>query len=254
MTTGLSKKVIRMAAAEDPPVEGCVAVFGASSGIGLATAEALTKSTTVVALSRREPSGAVGAGGIRYIACDVRDNAQVTEFFRSHGDRVTAVVNCAGVGAYAPLGDDFAEYWKEIVETNLLGCAHILSNVLRFARNCRHVIAIGSLAAYRASATPGNDMYSASKAGMARCVKDFRLRLREAGNPMRVTLLTPGFVEGTGFGEHFFRSQPDATQDLFAEFGGLRPTDVADVIEWCLTQPAHVDVSEVVVRPLLQTN
>lgn len=227
---------------------GAIAIFGASSGVGLAAARLLSAHHVVHAVARWSAGGAATGPYVKH-ACDVRDAAAVTALFRANGADFDAVVFCVGTGAYAPLDDDFPDYWKEIIETNLLGFFHVASGIWRHASACRHLVVIGSLAGERLSRTPGNEVYGASKAGLARAVADLRTRLREAGRMTRVTLITPGFVAGTGFGASYFRSRPEAEHDLFGETKGMAPIDVARAIVWCLDQPEGVEVNEIVIRP-----
>lgn len=229
-----------------------ILIFGASSGIGLATASlAAAESWRVVAASRRGVTPGLESPLVRAERCDVRDYEAVCDLVGAHAD-ADAVVNCAGVGAYAPLGRDMAPYWRDIVDTTLLGCIHVLSATLRLARACPIVAIVGSLAGQRPSPTEGNDVYAAAKAGMARAVADFRLRLRQQGNAMKVALVVPGFVEGTDFGRTYFRSAEGEGRDLYAGFPSLTPADVARTLWWCLNQPDTVDIGTVVVRPLMQ--
>ena len=196
-------------------------VFGASSGIGLATVTRMACRMNVIAASRRGITPGLDDQTVRAVRCDVRDYTEVCALLKTVSGDVQAVINCAGVGAYAPLDEKMPEYWREIVETNLLGCAHVISATQRLAPSCRHLVMIGSLAGSRPSATVGNDVYAAAKAGVARMVEDFRLRLRQTNNTMKVSLIVPGFVEGTDFGRTYFRSREDKRCDIFANFPSL---------------------------------
>lgn len=225
-------------------------VVGASSGVGLATVQLLSEKNSLIALSRTKPMEG-SEEDVDYIRCDVRDATQVLKLFRQIGQTLNAVVNCVGVGAYAPIEGDFAAYWKDIIDTNLLGSLHVMSGILQYAPNCTHLVTIGSLASSRSSATPGNEVYGASKAGLARVVCNFREKVRAQGRGMRVSLITPGYIRNTEFTQSYFRSEPALQEDLLSECPSLRPEEVAEAISWCLSLPPNVEVSEVILRPTL---
>lgn len=232
-----------------------VAVFGASSGVGLALVQRLALHGAVTAVSRRGPPEAersAETGTVRWLPCDVRDAEQIDRLFARHGDDFEMVVNCVGIGAYAPFEQGFAPYWQDIVSTNLLGAVHILAATAKRAPRCSHVLGVGSLAARRPSPTPGNDVYAASKLAFERLHEDFRLRLHQDGRTMKVTVVTPGFIGNTDFGHTFFRSAPDLARDLYTAFQPLQPDDVAASVEWCLARPDHVEITGLTLRPMGQ--
>lgn len=229
---------------------GTALVFGASAGIGLATARRLAGRLRVVGASRR---GRCDVAGVLPVVCDLRCYDQVATAFAAAGPDVACVVNSVGVGFYAPLEGDHAAEWREMLETNVLGLLNVVSCLLRSTPACRHFVQVGSLAAYRPSRTPGNLVYGASKAAALPIMAELRRSLRAAGNPMKVTLVSPGFVGGTEFGEAFFRAAPDQARDILATgFSSLTANQVATAIDDILQADANVDVSEMVLRPVGQ--
>lgn len=225
-------------------------VFGGSSGVGREAVLRLGQLGSVVAASRRGTVAGAGGLPVSPVVCDVRSYAEVCSAVARAGDGPwRAVVNCAGTGAFAPLDEDFALYWREIVETNLLGCLHVLSAAVRHPAGCRDIVTVGSLAACRPSRTPGNDVYAATKAAVHRSVEDFRLRLRKDGPRSRLTLIAPGFIQGTDFGPQYFRSSPERATPLFGDFPGLDAGDVADAIVHAIRAPTHMEYGMIVLRP-----
>lgn len=228
-------------------------VFGGSSGIGAAVAERLARAgSPVVAASRR--GAAAGHAGVAAAACDVRDGESVARVLR---DAVSAggvdwVVNAAGVGFYAPVLGRFAPQWRAIIDTNIVGMLNVLAQLRELQRPVRHFVQVGSLAGSRPSRTPGNDVYAATKATGAMLLARFRAELRAAGVLTRTTLITPGYVGGTDFGENFFQHAPDKKEAIFSRFTPLSPVDIAMTIEYVLAQPGHIELSEIVVRPVEQ--
>lgn len=228
-----------------------IIIFGGSSGIGSATSKLLSSEYDVLIASRTPPPESLS--DCQWVRCDVTDSEDVSTFMSGLEPTVFAVINCAGSGVYSPFNMDFASYWKMIVDTNLLGALHVSCATSEFHSECEHLITVGSIAAKRPSPTPGNDVYAAAKQAVARTMDDLRIRLRAQSSTLRVTTITPGFVEGTKFGKDFFRSAPDQTTQLYGAFRSLQPEDVAQSIYWCLSQPTHVEISDIIIRPREQS-
>ncbi|MGH3925721.1 MAG: SDR family oxidoreductase [Pseudonocardiaceae bacterium] len=230
----------------------CV-VFGGSSGIGAAVASLMAEQGChVVAASRRAtvPPGTKAAPE----RCDVRDAGSVARVLQDtlDGGGIDWIVYAVGVGYYAPIDERFAPQWRDILDTNFLGTLTVLAQVRMLPTPIRHFVQIGSLAGTRPSQTPGNDVYSATKAACALLLARHRAELRADGVPTKITLITPGYVGDTDFGRNFFAHAPDRRQSILDRFPPLSPADVARTVGYALTQPDHVELSEIVVRPIEQ--
>lgn len=228
-------------------------VFGGSSGIGAAVVSALTAAgSTVFAASRR----ATAPGGVTTdpIRCDVRDTGQVTDVLCRLQDTggVDWIVNAAGVGFYAPIRGGFSPQWRDILDTNVLGTLNVLAQARALPRQPGHIVQIGSLAGTRPSQTPGNDVYAAAKAGAAQLLLRHREQLRRDGIRTRLTLITPGYVGDTDFTANYYAHAPEHRRPLLDRFTPLTPCDVARVVVYALATPEHVELSEIVVRPVGQ--
>ena len=216
-------------------------ITGASSGIGAATAREAAAAGWRLALAARS-SGKLDAlveelGSERTLALsvDVTDFAaqermveQVTERF----GRLDAVFANAGTGGQ-PGGFSGApiESWQTMLDVNVLGVAYTLRASLAALKASRgHVLLTGSVAGRR---TLAGSMYSATKWAVSAIGYGLREELRGSG--VRVTLIEPGMVD-TPF---FDSEKPDA----------LRPEDVARSALYALSQPATVDVHEIMVLP-----
>jgi NADP-dependent 3-hydroxy acid dehydrogenase YdfG len=216
-------------------------ITGASSGIGAATARAAVEAGFRVALAARskdaldELAGELGPDYAAAYKCDVTDYAAQEKLVQDVVERfgsLEAVFANAGVGG-EPGGFSGApvESWRRIVDVNILGVAYTLRAALPHIRKARgHVLITGSVAGRRT--LPGS-MYSASKWAVSAIGYNLRDELRGTG--VRVTLIEPGIVD-TPF---FDTPKPD----------GLRDTDVAKTVVFALTQPAGVDVHELMVLP-----
>jgi len=146
--------------------------------------------------------------------------------------RIDAVFANAGTGG-APGGFSGApvESWKAMVEVNILGVAYTLRASLAEVRKARgHVVLTGSVAGRR---TLAGSMYSATKWAVSAIGYGLREELRGSG--VRVTLLEPGMVDTPFFDD----PKPDA----------LKSDDTARAVLYALTQPAHVDVHELMILP-----
>jgi NADP-dependent 3-hydroxy acid dehydrogenase YdfG len=228
-------------------------VFGASSGIGGAVAAlAAEQGGHVLAFSRR----GTAPSGVRITALrgDVRDPADVDRAFRAAQDHggLDWVVNAAGVGFFAPVEERFAQQWQDILNTSVLGTLNILARASTLHPSLSHFVQIGSLAGARPSQTPGNDVYSAAKAAVALLLRRHRARLRVKGILTRVTLVTPGYVGGTDFGRNFFAHAPDQKVPILDRFEPLSAADIAEAVYYALTRPYHLELSEIVIRPVEQ--
>ncbi len=177
-------------------------ITGASSGIGRSLARRLAGGEAVALAARRrelldtlveeiERSG----GRALAIACDVTDRQAVRDAVRHAEDRLgpaTRLVANAGGGEPTNVDDFTAAHIAAVVDLNLIGVANCIEAVLpgMLERRAGHLVAIGSLAAYRG--LPGAAAYSAAKAGLTNMMESLRIDLRPRG--VDVSVIAPGFV------------------------------------------------------------
>lgn len=236
-----------------------IAITGASSGIGRATALALAaRGATVVLGARRSDRVEQLAGEIRErggravaLATDVRRrddlirmvDTAVTEF-----GQLDVLVNNAGIGPISPLDDLRVDEWDDMIDVNLRGVLHGIAAALPVFRRqgFGHLVTVASTAAYRT--VPGQAVYSATKTAVRTVCEGLR---QEVGDTIRVTVVSPGFVH-TDFVNAV--ADPDARAALLAsrDAMALDPAAIADAIAYAVTQPDQVDVNEIVVRPTAQ--
>jgi NADP+-dependent farnesol dehydrogenase len=227
-------------------------IVGGSSGVGFALAQRLVESGSAVTVLSR---GGGGPEQARRAIADIRDFAAleraVAEAIEHHP--VNFVVNCAGVGFYAPMGEDHSATWNEILETNVTGVLNLISVVERVLDDLADFVHVSSMAAHRASATPGNVCYSAAKAAARVVVEEHRRLSRAAGRSGRVSMISPGFISDTEFGRRFFeRAEGEKAQPLFDGFKSLAADEVAALVEMVLALPPNVEVGDFLVRPTEQ--
>jgi NADP-dependent 3-hydroxy acid dehydrogenase YdfG len=219
-------------------------ITGASSGIGAATARHAAAAGWRLALAARSQDRLQSlaeelGGGERAIAvqCDVTDwDAQqrlVADTLEAFGQLDAAFAN-AGFGGPRGFLNDTPEHWREMVLTNVYGAALTLrATIPALKQSSGHVLLTSSVAGRRA--LPGS-MYSCTKHAVTAMGEAARQDLHGSG--IRVTLIEPGMVDTP-----FFDNRP---QDA------LHDDDIARAVIYAISQPPHVNVNEILVRPTAQ--
>jgi NADP-dependent 3-hydroxy acid dehydrogenase YdfG len=243
-------------------LDGKVAVVtGASSGIGEATAIALAaEGAQLVITARREERLTDVAARIRErggqclpLRLDVTDEAQVKQMAaRAEAEfgKVDILVNNAGVMLLGPIGGADTEDCRRMVNTNVLGlmyCTHALLPLLERQKS-GHIVNISSVAGRTARA--GAAVYNATKWAVGAFSEALRQEVYRNG--VRVTIIEPGAVT-TELLDHI--TVPKVKADMQAWVGSLtalRSEDIANAIVYAVTQPQHVNVNEILIRPTEQ--
>ena len=219
-------------------------ITGASTGIGAATARHAARAGYRVVLAARSEDRLAGlaeelGGDARALAvrCDVGEwsdqEAMVARTLEAYGRIDVAFAN-AGFGAPRGFGASTPEHWKSMVLTNVYGAALTIRATMAALKDSRgHLLLTGSVAGRRA--LPGS-LYSATK--FAVCAMGESARQELNGTGVRVTLINPGMVDTP-----FFDDRPERA---------LADDDVAGAVMFAVSQPAHVDVNEILVRPTAQ--
>jgi NADP-dependent 3-hydroxy acid dehydrogenase YdfG len=226
----------------DQPV---LVITGASTGIGAATARRAAEFGYRVVLAARsedklralaeELGGDDSALASR---CDVTSWDDQQSLVRTALDRfgrIDAFFANAGFGAKRGFLEESVEHWKSMIDTNVLGAALSIRAVLPHfrERNAGHMILTSSIAGRRV--LPGS-LYSCTK--FAVTAMGEALRQEVSDTDIKVTLIEPGAVDTP-----FFENAPREALD---------PDDIARAVMFALTQPPHVDVNELLVRPIHQ--
>jgi NADP-dependent 3-hydroxy acid dehydrogenase YdfG len=221
-------------------------ITGASSGIGEATARRAVEAGYSVVLGARsidrlEALARELGGEEKAIAlgCDVAewaDQEALVEVALDRFGRLDVALANAGFGAKRGFLEETPEFWKSMVLTNVYGAALTIRATLPSLKESKgHLLLTGSVAGRRA--LPGS-LYSATKWAVTAMGEAARLELNGTG--VRVTLIEPGSVDTP-----FFDNPPA---------GALKPDDIARAILYAVSQPSHVDVNELLVRPTQQEN
>jgi 3-hydroxy acid dehydrogenase / malonic semialdehyde reductase len=233
-------------------------VTGASSGIGRATALALARAGARVALGARrldrveEVAGELPGEGHLARPLDVIDGTSCRSFVESAigaFDKVDILVNNAGLAlGRTAIAEGSDEDDRVMWETNVLGLVRMTRLVLPHMEDWRgHVVNLGSWAGREAYVYGG--MYVGSKYAVRALT--YLLRKELVGR-VRVSTVDPGMVGETEFSDVRFRGDRERKRAVYEGVRYLTPEDVADCILWVATRPAHVNVDEIVVKPLQQ--
>jgi NADP-dependent 3-hydroxy acid dehydrogenase YdfG len=241
----------------DQPLAGRVAaITGASSGIGEATALALSRAGAAVALGARRRDRLEGLAGRLEGPCSIhevdvadedRARAFVEDAEREHGG-LHVLVNNAGVMLLGPVDGADTSEWRRMLEVNLwamLVCTHAALPLIARSGG-GDIVNISSVAGRRADA--GGAVYNMTKFGVYGFSEALRQEALHAG--IRVTVVAPGHVATELQGHNrnpLVRQALERAREQIGEV--LRAEDVADGILYALSRPRHMCLNEVLVRP-----
>ncbi len=246
----------------DGPLEGRVAVItGASSGIGEATALALSRAGAAVALGarRRDRLEALadrldGPASVHEV--DLTDEAAARGFVEAaeaeHGG-LHILINNAGLMLLGPVSGADVSDWRRMLDVNLwalLVCTHAALPLLKRSGG-GDIVNVSSVAGLRANA--GAAVYNMTKFGVHGFSEALRQEALHSG--IRVTTVAPGFVETELQGHNRSPVVRRAMENAREKIGEvLKAEDIADGVLYAVSRPTHVCVNEVVVRPTGQAN
>jgi len=237
-------------------------VTGASSGIGEATAWALAQHGVKVALAGRRKDRLgnlkkrIGDHGGEAAICQTdvtnRDEVQTAarQTLKKWG-RIDILVNNAGVMLLSFMDKLKVDEWMRMVEVNIKGVLHGIAAVLPIMREQGggHIVNISSDAGNKVF--PGSAVYSGTKAAVNWISEGLRFELAREKMPIRITIILPGAVT-TELAKQI--SDPDVLEIFRTspQFHFMKAEDVAAAVVYALTQPPHVDVNQILVRPTEQ--
>ncbi|TPN28886.1 SDR family NAD(P)-dependent oxidoreductase [Mesorhizobium sp. B2-3-3] len=230
-------------------------VTGASSGEATATALAAAGAKVAVAARRADRLEALAAriekagGAALRVEADVTRNDDITavvEMVVAEWGRLDILVNNAGVMLLSPAAEATLEDWRQMVELNLLALMGMTKAALPHLRAAKgHIVNVSSVAGRVAN--PGASGYAATKFGVVGFSES--LRREVYADKVRVTVIEPGLVR-TELGDHITNAASKAGLDQrLATLEALTAEDVAAAILYAVTQPARVNVNEIVIRP-----
>lgn len=230
-------------------------ITGASSGFGAATAVALGRLGFQIVVGARRLDRlkrVAGEDGVA-MALDVTDLESINAFVRQVSKkfgRIDVLINNAG-GAFGlgPLESAVDEDWIGMWKVNVLGLMWMTRACLPLLRKSKHghIVNVGSVAGFETY--KGGAGYTAAKHAVRAISRTLRLELN--GEPLRVTEIDPGMAE-TEFSIVRFKGDRKAAKAVYEGVKPLSAEDVAECIVFAVTRPPHVDIDEIVVRPVAQ--
>jgi hypothetical protein len=243
---------------------GIILITGATSGIGRACAHKFAKEgNRIIITGRRAERLESIASDLRKLyntavltlAFDVRNRSQVNEAFKDLPEnfrKIDVLINNAGLAlGLKPIQDGDPDQWETMIDTNVKGVLYVTHAVvpLMLQHGQGHIINIGSIAGKEAYLN-GN-VYCATKAAIDSLTKTMRIDLLTKN--IKVTQVAPGAVE-TEFSLVRFSGDSEAASKVYQGFEPLRPDDVADVVHYCTTLPAHVNINDILIMPAAQAS
>jgi NADP-dependent 3-hydroxy acid dehydrogenase YdfG len=236
-----------------------IAITGASSGIGEATAVLLAGRGAKVVLGARRSDRlealvdriATAGGEAFYVPADVTKRNDVSNLVKAACARfgkLDVFINNAGIGPISLFDDLRVEDWDAMIDVNLKGVLYGIAAALPVFRSqgFGHFVNIISTAGLKI--VPLHGVYAATKNAVRTITEALR---QEAGDNLRVTGISPGFIN-TDFAESMtnpeVKAQTLGTRDKMA----ISPDAIARAIAFAIEQPADVDVGDIVIRPTAQ--
>ena len=229
-----------------------IALTGASSGIGKATALALSNSPhMLVLLSRNEKKLNEIAKSldcpVLIIPADVTNIEEMEKAFESIEEKfggLDILINNAGVGMFDPIDNAKLNEWHTMIDVNIKGvvnCLHFALPLLKKSFDGQ-IINVASVAAHQVF--PNSGVYCATKHAVGAISKSLHL---EMGKQLKITTISPGAVDTAFVDNTTNENMIGDLKKYFAE--GLTPEVIAEQIVHCIEQPPNVTISEIIVRP-----
>ncbi len=237
-------------------------ITGATSGIGMATAKLFAENGVKLILCGRRQERLDSLKNqlskkveVLILNFDVRDKAQVFEKLQNlpkEFSKVDILINNAGnAHGLDTIQDGNTEDWDAMLDINVKGLLYVSKAILpqMLKENSGHIINIGSTAGKEVY--PKGNVYCASKHAVDAINQGMRLDLNGTG--IKVGALNPGMVE-TEFSKVRFKDDAEKAEKVYKNFTPLQPEDIADIIWFAVTRPAHVNIADLTVMCLDQAS
>ncbi len=237
-------------------------ITGATSGIGRETARILAKNGIHLVLCGRRQERLDSLGQelsslteLRTLNFDVRDRKAVEEAIASlpaeFADISILINNAGNAHGLDPINEGSIDDWDAMIDINVKGLLYVSKAVLpgMVERKNGHIINIGSTAGKEVY--PKGNVYCASKHAVDAINQGMRIDLNEHG--IRVGAVNPGLVE-TEFSDVRFKGDSDRANTVYQGYKPLTPGDIAEVIYFVISRPAHVNIADLVVMPTAQAS
>ncbi|MBN1599263.1 MAG: SDR family NAD(P)-dependent oxidoreductase [Bacteroidales bacterium] len=239
-----------------------VLITGATSGIGLATAELLSKDSYKLILCGRRKNRLENIKvklsmkcPIHTLCFDISKRNEVEKAISSLTDEwseIDILINNAGnAHGMDPIDKGNIDDWDAMIDINVKGLLYISRAVVpgMVTRKNGHIINIGSIAGREVY--PSGNVYCASKSAVHAISQGMRIDLNEYN--IKVTQLDPGMVD-TEFSIIRFKGNKKRADNVYREFEPLHAQDIAETILFVITRPAHVNIADILIMPASQAS
>lgn len=239
-------------------------ITGATSGIGKASAELFAKNDwDLILTGRRKDRLDAFAADLQKkyktktlcLNFDVRKLKEVTanmEKIQGEWKNIDLLLNNAGLASgLSTIQEGNIEDWEIMIDTNVKGLLYMtrLISPLLIAKNKGHIINVASLAGKQVY--PNGNVYCATKFAVDALSKAMRIDMIQHG--IRVTNIAPGLVE-TEFSLVRFKGDAERAKKTYENIKALSAEDIAEIIYWAASRPAHVNINDIVITPTAQAN
>jgi len=243
-----------------------VLITGASSGIGEACAEVLAEESTYRLLLcarrierleelKRKIHSSRPQCEVFCFELDVRNNEQVENTLNNlpaEWRNIDVLINNAGLSqGLEPIQNGDIGDWDRMIDTNVKGLLYVTKYCIPLMAHSKtpHIINLGSIAGKEIY--PNGNVYCATKHAVDALTKAMRIDL--LGNGIKVTSIDPGMVE-TEFSEVRFKGDQQRAKNVYHGLTPLSGRDIAEIIAFVLSRPAHVNINDLLVMPTAQAN
>ncbi len=239
-------------------------ITGVTSGIGKASAEIFAKNKYDLIITGRRNDRLDKLAdelkkkyGIKVLPLnfDVRKQKEVEKnlsLLTPGWRKIDVLLNNAGLASgFDTIQEGNIEDWEAMIDTNIKGLLYVTRQIapMMIENGKGHILNVASLAGKQAY--PKGNVYCATKFAVDALSQSMRIDMIEHG--IRVTNIAPGLVE-TEFSVVRFHGDKDRAKQTYAGFQPLTPDDIADIIFWCASRPAHVNINDILITPTAQAN
>jgi NADP-dependent 3-hydroxy acid dehydrogenase YdfG len=243
-------------------MEKTVLITGATSGVGKAIALKLAeKKYKLIITGRRADLLNELEKNIRQktkvlsLNFDVRDYKQVEKNINSLPQdwrEIDILINNAGLAmGLQPIDEGYINDWDTMIDTNIKGLLYMTRKVIPLMSNSntKHIINIGSTAGK--DVYENGNVYCATKFAVNALTHAMRIDLLRKG--FKVTVVNPGMIE-TEFSYVRFKGNSEKAKKVYEGITPLKPEDIADIIDFIISLPPHVNINDIVITPLAQAD
>ena len=239
-------------------------ITGVTSGIGKSSAEIFAKNGYDLIITGRRKDRLESLAKelqkkfkvkVLTLNFDVRSNKEVDKnisSLKNEWKKIDVLINNAGLASgLGPIQEGDIEDWEKMIDTNIKGLLFVTRQIapMMIKNGKGHIINVASLAGKQAY--PKGNVYCATKFAVDALSQSMRIDMLEHG--IRVTNIAPGLVE-TEFSLVRFHGNAERAKSTYANIKPLTADDIAEIIFWTASRPAHVNINDVVITPTAQAN